>query len=157
MKLSEFVALYKPEIHLENIQREILDRLEQLDFAEIEKRILASQIREPGKSRFNELVLGVDFGDCGDLTSVCIGRKVWEENGQIKMMIIDDIYTERPVLQTPFRNPGCIDELIRLESFRFIEPEVQEEPEPMAGKHKPSPRTKETKKPLPFYQGKRRF
>lgn len=173
MKLREFVSIYKPEIQLENYQRRTLEMLDQLDFAEIEKRILASQIPDSGRDRLSQLVLGVDFATpgYGDLTSVCIARKVWYEGGQVKMMIIDDIYTEQPQtsraigIQGPFSTPGVFDELRkgeigRLEGFRFIESpiKVAEEPEPRAKNGaKASKKTERAKAKLAFYQGKRRF
>jgi hypothetical protein len=158
MKLSEFVSIYKPEIMLENYQRRTLEMLDQLDFAEIEKRMLASQIREPGKSFLEQLVLGVDFATpgYGDLTSVCIGRKIWMEKGEVQMMIIDDIYTEPAALQTPFRNPGLIDELLAMEAR--LPPLAQDEPEPRAKNGAlASKKTEQAKAKLAFYQGKRRF
>jgi hypothetical protein len=163
MKFSEFVSLYKPEIMLENYHRRTLEWLDQLDFAEIEKRMLASQIREPGKSFLEQLVLGVDFATpgYGDLTSVCIGRKIWMEKGEVQMMIIDDIYTE-PVrikgigVQGPFSNPGLIDELLAMEAR--LPPLAQDEPEPRAKNGAlASKKTERAKAKLAFYQGKRRF
>jgi hypothetical protein len=149
MKFSGFVAKYRPEVMLENYQRRTLEWLDKLDFAEIEKRILSSQIREPGESLFDQLVLAVDFATpgYGDLTSVCIGRKIWMDKGEIRMMIIDDIYTE------PQRDPSWH----ALDKF-FNEPVVQEEPEPRAKNGAlASKKTERAKAKLAFYQGKRRF
>lgn len=147
MTLIEFMKLYKPELRLENYQRETLERLNELNFAELENRILAHTT-----PRFNELVLGVDFGSHGDLTSVCIARKIWSEGGEVKMMIIDDIFTEPP----PRRM-----EIGRIDQFRFIESPIREaveEPEPTAKNGaRASRKTERAKAKLAFYQGKRRF
>lgn len=164
MKLSEFVTKYNPEIQLENYQRRTLEWLDQLDFAEIEKRILALQLPDSGRDRLSQLVLGVDFATpgYGDLTSVCIARKVWYEGGQVKMMIIDDIYTEQPQtsraigIQGPFSNPGLLDDLLAMEAR--MPPLAQEEPEPRAKNGAlASKKTERAKAKLAFYQGKRRF
>lgn len=146
MNMEEFIALYNPTIMLEEHQRKWL---KYLDFEHLERRVLCTPYRLGG---LTDLVIGVDFASPEnryDLTSVCIARKIWYDGDKVHTVIIDDIYTE-PVKKRDASWHA-------LDKF-FNEPyPIQEEPEPMAGTHKASPRTRETKKPLPFYQGKRRF
>jgi hypothetical protein len=102
----------------------------------------------------SDLVLGVDFGAHVDLTSVCFARKIWMDNGEIQMMIIDDIYTEPP--------PKLLEmemEIGRIDRFRFIESPLVQEPEEPKAKNgaKASKKTERAKAKLAFYQGKRRF
>lgn len=164
MKFLDFVAKYKPEVTLEQYQRDLLERLDQLDMAELEARVLASQIREDSTLRrmADRLVLGIDFGEQGDFTSVCIVRKVWYEDGKVHTMIIDDIYTE-PARR--FRGDGiaCLQMPFHADDPLLFDikckPElVEEEPEPRAKNGALANRkTEQAKAKLPFYHKNRRF
>lgn len=145
MYLLEFMKLYKPEMHIEKYQRDVMQRLEGMDFSKLESRILASQSHVDSETDTGRLHIGVDFGSNDDLTSVCIVRKIAYEGSKVMMMIVDDIYTK----------PMKVEYIDR---FRFIEsPLAKLREEPTADDFKASPGTSKTKKPLPYYQGKRRF
>lgn len=155
MKLAEFITLYNPEIVLEKYQREFIERLEYLDFADLERRVLATPYRPGGMTN---LVLGVDFGEQGDQTAVCIAHKIRGVGDEAKIMIIDDVYID------PERNRYCFDEKLftgqlgHYEGFRLMEAPMVQESEPTAKNGtKASKKTERAKAKLPFYHKNRRF
>ncbi|MFP3645199.1 hypothetical protein [Paraburkholderia sp. SIMBA_054] len=163
-------------------QRQFIETLTRVDFAEMEKRLISAQIRPKGKSIMERLFVACDWADGFDYTAVmmstitdggvlCIIDDI--SDGQLNPVAIkrlSEIYRDTPPTQTrstPYREDGYFgDKLLdmkigRIDGFRFIESPikaVEPLPEPRARNGaRANRKTQQAKAKLPFYHKNRRF
>jgi hypothetical protein len=173
--MSTFVSVFAD---LDDTQKKILEGFTRMDFATIEQRLISHMIRPLGKSRAGELanlVIGCDWADgpdhvamtamqrCGDVYFIIDDLATMKEIDHqciYDVLQITPAQLEQRIRQTPFRGDALLGDNVMdikvgfVDDFRFIMPPKEESFEDQA---KYAPKTQGQKKPLPYYQGKRRF